>query len=169
MRCVPLAEWLATLSSNWVSAANMGPKAKPPLPQHAEHIPVPGIPVCRLPNAWFQEKGFMVLPEPHSCNVPLQDFAKLPWELDMPHDKAASVLGSYLGVSSLEPASVLDLDVDQITGQDCWRRATLLPPLPPHNHSGCNSFVKTRSTRRACNSPEVQPKPPFGVVVSVLL
>lgn len=46
----------------------------------------------------------------------LQDFAKLPWELDMPHDKAAAVLGSHLGVQNLEPASVLDLDVEQITG-----------------------------------------------------
>jgi hypothetical protein len=46
----------------------------------------------------------------------LQDFAKLPWELDMPHDKAAAVLGSYLGVNNLEPAAVLDLDLDQITG-----------------------------------------------------
>jgi hypothetical protein len=34
----------------------------------------------------------------------------------MPADKAAAVLGSYLGVPSLEPAAVLDLDVDQITG-----------------------------------------------------
>jgi hypothetical protein len=34
----------------------------------------------------------------------------------MPHDKAAAVLGSYLGVNNLEPAAVLDLDVDQITG-----------------------------------------------------
>jgi hypothetical protein len=46
----------------------------------------------------------------------LQDFAKLPWEVDMPADKAAAVLGSYLGVPHLEPAAVLDLDVDQITG-----------------------------------------------------
>lgn len=46
----------------------------------------------------------------------LQDFATLPWELDMPHDKAAAILGSYLGVPNLEPASVLDLDVHQITG-----------------------------------------------------
>lgn len=35
----------------------------------------------------------------------------------MPHEKAAAVLGSYLGVNGLEPASVLDLDVDQITGR----------------------------------------------------
>jgi hypothetical protein len=46
----------------------------------------------------------------------LQDFAKLPWEVDMPADKAAAVLGSYLGVPHLEPAAVLDLDIDQITG-----------------------------------------------------
>lgn len=52
----------------------------------------------------------------------LQDFAKLPWELDMPHDKAAAVLGSHLGVHNLEPASVLDLDVEQITG-------VAVPPL----------------------------------------
>jgi len=52
-----------------------------------------------------------------ACVHILQDFAKLPWELDMPHEKAAAVLGSYLGVNSLEPASVLDLDVDQITGR----------------------------------------------------
>lgn len=49
--------------------------------------------------------------------APLQDFAKLPWEVDMPPDKAAAVLGGYLGVPHLEPASVLDLDVDQITGE----------------------------------------------------
>eukprot|EP00878_Enallax_costatus_P016144 GHUV01016933.1.p1 GENE.GHUV01016933.1~~GHUV01016933.1.p1 ORF type:complete len:376 (+),score=98.26 GHUV01016933.1:374-1501(+) len=46
----------------------------------------------------------------------LKDFAKLPWEIDMPAEKAAAVLGSYLGVSNLEPAAVLDLGVDQITG-----------------------------------------------------
>ncbi|WIA39023.1 hypothetical protein OEZ86_005171 [Tetradesmus obliquus] len=46
----------------------------------------------------------------------LKDFAKLPWEVDMPADKAAAVLGSYLGVPNLEPAAVLDLDIDQITG-----------------------------------------------------
>lgn len=45
-----------------------------------------------------------------------QDFTKLPWELDMPADKAAAVLGSYLGVQNLEPAAVLDLDVEQIIG-----------------------------------------------------
>lgn len=54
-----------------------------------------------------------------AASVALQDFAKLPWELDMPHDKAAAVLGSYLGVQNLEPASVLNLDVEQITG-GCW-------------------------------------------------
>lgn len=46
----------------------------------------------------------------------MQDFAKLPWQVDMPADKAAAVLGSYLGVTRLEPAAVLDLDIDQITG-----------------------------------------------------
>lgn len=46
-----------------------------------------------------------------------QDFAKLPWELDMPAEQAAAVLGSYLGVPNIEPAAVLDLDVDQITGE----------------------------------------------------
>jgi hypothetical protein len=46
-----------------------------------------------------------------------QDFAKLPWELDMPSEKAAEVLGSYLGVRNLEPGSVLDLDMDQLTGK----------------------------------------------------
>jgi hypothetical protein len=50
------------------------------------------------------------------CCCCLQDFAKLPWEVDMPADKAAAVLGSYLGVPNLEPAAVLDLDIDQITG-----------------------------------------------------
>lgn len=34
----------------------------------------------------------------------------------MPTEKAAAVLGSYLGVPNLEPAAVLDLDMDQITG-----------------------------------------------------
>eukprot|EP00775_Hariotina_reticulata_P012306 gene12306-12442_t len=46
----------------------------------------------------------------------VKDFAKLPWELDMPAEKAAEVLGGYLGVRHLEPGSVLDLDVDQLTG-----------------------------------------------------
>jgi hypothetical protein len=41
-----------------------------------------------------------------------QDFAKLPWEQGMPPEKAASVLGSFLGVPNLEPAAVIDLNVD---------------------------------------------------------
>jgi hypothetical protein len=55
----------------------------------------------------------------------------------MPHNKAAAVLGSYLGVRNLEPASVLNLDVEQITGgsactcrllggkgiRGCWQRS----------------------------------------------
>lgn len=66
------------------------------------------------------------LQQNNPSNVTVQDFAKLPWELDMPHDKAAAVLGSYLGVSTLEPASVLDLDVDQITGVHQRRRGELM-------------------------------------------
>jgi hypothetical protein len=61
--------------------------------------------------------------------IALQDFAKLPWEVDMPADKAAAVLGSYLGVPDLEPAAVLDLDIDQITGA---RRNSLLFALIQH-------------------------------------
>lgn len=58
----------------------------------------------------------------------MQDFTKLPWELDMPAEKAAAVLGSYLGVQNLEPAAVLDLDVEQITGTAYSRQST-----PQHN------------------------------------
>lgn len=47
----------------------------------------------------------------------------------MPHDKAAAVLGSYLGVQNLEPASVLDLDVEQITGKESCARTFHNPAL----------------------------------------
>jgi hypothetical protein len=53
----------------------------------------------------------------HHCTTHTQDFAKLPWELDMPHERAAAVLGSHLGVSGLQPGAVLDLGADQITGE----------------------------------------------------
>jgi len=46
----------------------------------------------------------------------LRDFAKLPWEVSMSKEEAAKVLGSYLGLRDLEPATVLNLDVDQVHG-----------------------------------------------------
>lgn len=44
----------------------------------------------------------------------LRDFAKLPWEVSLTAEDAAKVLGTFLGAPNLEPASVLNLDVDQV-------------------------------------------------------
>jgi biotin synthase len=45
-----------------------------------------------------------------------QEFAKLPWEVSMTKEQAAKVLGSYLGVPDLPPATVLALTTDQTHG-----------------------------------------------------
>jgi len=45
----------------------------------------------------------------------LKGVAKLPWEVDMPPEKAAKTLGTYLGMPALEPAAVLDLNKDTLT------------------------------------------------------
>lgn len=52
----------------------------------------------------------------HMRYLALQDFAKLPWEVSMSKEDAAKTLGSYLGISALEPAAVLNLDRDQVGG-----------------------------------------------------
>ena len=44
----------------------------------------------------------------------MQGFAKLPWEVSMSPESAAKKLGSFLGLPDLAPASVLNLDVDQV-------------------------------------------------------
>ena len=44
----------------------------------------------------------------------MQGFAKLPWEVSMSPESAAKKLGSFLGLPDLVPASVLNLDVDQV-------------------------------------------------------
>lgn len=44
----------------------------------------------------------------------LRDFAKLPWEVAMTAEDAAKTLGIFLGAPNLEPASVLNLDKDQV-------------------------------------------------------
>ena len=47
----------------------------------------------------------------------LQGFAKLPWEVSMSSEDAAKTLGKFLGVPDLQPASVLNLDVQQVREQ----------------------------------------------------
>ena len=54
----------------------------------------------------------------------LQGFAKLPWEVSMSSEDAAKTLGKFLGVPDLQPASVLNLDVQQVRAR---------------NHSGDNT------------------------------
>lgn len=51
---------------------------------------------------------------PEKLKKSLRDFAKLPWEVAMTAEQSADVLGKYLGVPNLEPASVLQLEKDQI-------------------------------------------------------
>ena len=71
----------------------------------------------------------------------LQGFAKLPWEVSMSSEDAAKTLGKFLGVPDLQPASVLNLDVQQVRAR---------------NHSGDNSL----SVEPAAGSAIQQSRPP---------
>ncbi len=55
-----------------------------------------------------------MLTSPNPCPPRFQGFAKLPWEVSKSSEDAAKTLGKFLGVPDLQPASVLNLDVQQV-------------------------------------------------------